>query len=214
MCVDNDECATTSGLCGAHSVSCTNTPGSYTCACDPGYAAPASGGTCTDVDECALGTDDCDHASGAICTNVSGTFICTCPAGVGGSGHGTASCSGPRFTDLGTDVIRDNNGSGLAWQKVYSTVRHTQTGAIAYCASLTLDGGGWRLPTYDEFHSIVDTRFNPKIDPTYFPGAHNSSFWTSTSNAGPPPTGCTVYFIGSDSCSVDPINALFSHCVR
>jgi hypothetical protein len=44
-CVDVNECALTSGLCGHGS--CTNRPGTYTCNCDPGYAAPATGGTCT-----------------------------------------------------------------------------------------------------------------------------------------------------------------------
>ena len=40
----------------------------------------ATGGTCTDADECAAGTP-CGSAAGASCTNVVGTYVCTCPSG-------------------------------------------------------------------------------------------------------------------------------------
>jgi hypothetical protein len=39
---------------------------------------------CTDVDECANGTDNC-HAN-ATCTNTPGSFLCTCLAGYAGDG--------------------------------------------------------------------------------------------------------------------------------
>jgi len=59
-------------------------PTQYFCSCPPGYVAPSFGGTCTDVDECAAGTDNCD--ANAACTNAEGTFVCTCNAGYEGSG--------------------------------------------------------------------------------------------------------------------------------
>jgi hypothetical protein len=37
-------------------------------------------GTCTDVDECALGTDDCDRDPAAACANTTGSYTCACPA--------------------------------------------------------------------------------------------------------------------------------------
>ena len=77
----------------------------------------------------------------------------------------------PRFTDLGNGVVRDNNGSGLFWQQVVSSSMHTHPQAIDYCASLALDGRGWRLPSRDELMSITDAvRRNPAIHPRFFPG--------------------------------------------
>ncbi len=75
MCVDINEC--TSGRpCGAGS--CTNTAGSYRCTCPSGYEGQPSGGTCTDIDECAETPDICDVGT---CTNRAGSYTCSCPAG-------------------------------------------------------------------------------------------------------------------------------------
>ncbi len=60
---------------------CVPASGAYTCACPVGF----TGSTCeSDVDECALGYDDC--AAEATCTNTPGSFTCTCPAGTTGDG--------------------------------------------------------------------------------------------------------------------------------
>ena len=44
----------------------------------------------TDVDECALGTDNC-HVD-ATCSNTEGSFACACNSGY--TGDGTSSCVG------------------------------------------------------------------------------------------------------------------------
>jgi len=54
-------------------------------ACDSGAAYVYTLDTvCVDVDECELGTDDCD--SNATCTNTEGSYDCTCNAGYEGDG--------------------------------------------------------------------------------------------------------------------------------
>ncbi|WP_437980245.1 FG-GAP-like repeat-containing protein [Sorangium sp. So ce117] len=80
-CADVNECALGTDNCDANAA-CTNTAGSFTCACNAGYSG--DGVTCTDVDECALGTDDCDE--NATCIDTSSSFTCACDAGYEGDG--------------------------------------------------------------------------------------------------------------------------------
>ena len=79
------DCAT-STMCDANEY-----VSSHACvACVQGFSRaagdPASGPdtTCTDIDECALGTDDC-HAD-ATCTNNDSSFSCACKGGYTGDG--------------------------------------------------------------------------------------------------------------------------------
>ena len=81
-CADIDECAPNgTNDCDINAL-CTNTAGSYTCECNPGYTG--DGETCNDVDECSDMTNDCD--TNAICTNTAGSFTCQCGAAYQGDG--------------------------------------------------------------------------------------------------------------------------------
>ncbi|RKI33261.1 DUF4215 domain-containing protein [Corallococcus sp. AB004] len=54
------------------------------CQLEPGYTCTGEPTVCTDIDECAAGTDNCnDNAS---CTNTGGSFTCACNAGYEGDG--------------------------------------------------------------------------------------------------------------------------------
>jgi len=63
-CTDINECTLGTNNCDVNA-QCTNTPGSFTCACNAGYEG--DGTTCTETDECASGTHNCDV--NAQCTN-------------------------------------------------------------------------------------------------------------------------------------------------
>ncbi|XP_059150286.1 uncharacterized protein LOC131937109 [Physella acuta] len=77
-CTDIDECTTTqvTVTCDLRVEVCVNTAGSYTCNCKPGYARTNQAG-CTDIDECELHIDGCQH----ICHNVDGKYNCQCEPG-------------------------------------------------------------------------------------------------------------------------------------
>ena len=108
--LDVNECSTSTDNCDSNAV-CTNTQGSFTCACNSGFKG--NGITCSgkkascpfylhnipkftfyhnsnlcitfsDVDECTVGTDNCD--SNAMCTNTHGSFACACNTGFSGDG--------------------------------------------------------------------------------------------------------------------------------
>lgn len=69
QCVDIDECALNNGNCQQ---TCTDTPGSYLCACTTGFALRDDLSTCKDVNECL--NNPC--FGGQLCINTYGSYVC------------------------------------------------------------------------------------------------------------------------------------------
>ena len=88
------------------------------------------------------------------------------------------------FTDHGDGTVTDNV-TGIMWQQEDDDLERDWEDALAYCESLDLAGQtDWRLPDIKEMRSIVDnTRYDPAIDPIYFPGTNLSSYWSSSTHA-------------------------------
>ncbi|XP_071944594.1 uncharacterized protein [Antedon mediterranea] len=89
-CYDYDECAAgsdqdESALFCEHPELCTNTLGSYECACRSGYELLFNMKECRDIDECDLQTDSC--SAQAQCENTDGGYNCTCNDGYLGDGN-------------------------------------------------------------------------------------------------------------------------------
>ncbi|XP_064597834.1 LOW QUALITY PROTEIN: uncharacterized protein LOC135464334 [Liolophura sinensis] len=84
VCEDLNECADpVLTNCGDNS-ECSNVPGSFQCACKPGYSGD-NGRNCKDVNECdRKELNEC--SADANCKNVDGSYICSCKAGFVGDG--------------------------------------------------------------------------------------------------------------------------------
>uniref|UniRef100_A0A0G4GPU7 Uncharacterized protein n=1 Tax=Chromera velia CCMP2878 TaxID=1169474 RepID=A0A0G4GPU7_9ALVE len=76
-----NECTIPSHNCHSDA-SCTNSAGSFSCACNAGFTG--DGLSCSDVAECMLGSDNC-HTD-ATCNDSWGSFVCNCNAGTSGDG--------------------------------------------------------------------------------------------------------------------------------
>lgn len=142
--------------------------------------------------------------------------------GVTGTGSETTvgqyvvSADGLTVTDTSTGLVWQRDGSGSRPNCTQSPLC-TWPEAKAYCAGLTLDGSGWRLPTLDELESIVDLTVaspGPTIDQTAFPSTPTAWFWTSSPYAGPPAGAWAVAFNFGYSSSTDTDNNLRVRCVR
>lgn len=85
------------------------------------------------------------------------------------------------YTDNGDGTVTDNV-TKLVWQKaVTSSQAYSWCDAINYCATLTLAGRSWRLPTRIELLSLVDFTHGGAIDKTAFPGVPGGKYhWTSS----------------------------------
>ncbi|WP_426753489.1 EGF domain-containing protein [Myxococcus sp. Y35] len=93
ICGDVNECANGTAQCSVNA-SCTNTPGSYTCTCKPGYWG--NGWVCSDIDECSNGTATCQP--GQQCVNTPGGFDC-----VGGGCSAPLMQCGSQCVDVTSD---------------------------------------------------------------------------------------------------------------
>lgn len=81
-------------------VNVDESPG-YDCRCADGYEG--DGDACTDIDECDLGTDECDD--NAACKNTAGSYTCTCASGFTGNG---TTCTDVNECTAGTDNCSAN----------------------------------------------------------------------------------------------------------
>ena len=115
------------GLCGIGEDKC-NCPGD----CTGGCAGCCAGG------ECKAGTSNGECGkSGAVCTNCSAT---------GKECQSQACVVPPTWTDPT---------SGLTWQVTPTGGSMGWNKAKTHCANLSLDGGGWHLPTIGELRTLI-----------------------------------------------------------
>jgi hypothetical protein len=83
----------------------------------------------------------------------------------------------------------------LAWQRTVPDGVFTWTDALAFCTSLDLAGGSWRLPSRIELLSILDfTQPGPVIDPKAFPNTPGVPFWTASPDARDASAAWSVHF--------------------
>jgi hypothetical protein len=130
-------------------------------------------GSCSDIDECALGFDDC-HPD-ADCLNAPGGFNCRCKAGLAGDGKTLCapfpSCEAlhgaqPSLADGVYPLAPDGADPAEAFQ--------------AYC-DMTSDGGGWTLvmklvsgtdtfafesPYWEDIETLNETDLSPNASAT------------------------------------------------
>lgn len=135
-CEDIDECAAKTSAC-AETAMCTNTNGSFSCACNKGWQG--DGKTCADVDECAAGSASC--GSNSFCNNTQGSYECVCNKGYENDGKGC------------TDV--NECASGSAYCDSNATCTNVPGDATCACK-----------PGYkgDGFTCVVDKSCNPTCD--------------------------------------------------
>jgi hypothetical protein len=105
----------------------------------------------------------------------------------------------------------------LEWQQGADKKTRSRDEAEEYCASLSMGGGGFRLPSRIELLSIVDfTQANPSLDPKAFPGAEPGKYWSSSRYAASPDSGWTVNFeFGTGLVFIETADKpLLVRCVR
>ena len=128
-CVDKNECAL-ANPCSQNAV-CTNTLGSYECACKTGFVG--DGAICVDLNECLFNNGGC--SPNADCTNTPGSRVCTCNKGFQGDGV------------VCTDINECANANGGC--DMNATCTNTQGSRVCACAA-GFQGNGETCMDIDE----------------------------------------------------------------
>jgi hypothetical protein len=135
-------------------------------------------------------------------------YLVRCVAGAVSAG--AKAC---RFTISGTTVHDPN--THLTWQRAAAPGTYSWTGAVAYCPTVTDDGGGWRLPSLKELVTLIDnTRYNPAIDVNVFSGT-NDAFWSATPLSGSTASAWNIrFYLGTADISLPATSGAQVRCVR
>lgn len=102
--------------------------------------------------------------------------------------------------------------TSLTWQRYVIPRGAVWETAAAYCSSLRVSGGGWRLPTPVELASLVVPGRMPAVDPQIFPQTPAGWFWTADHH----PWG-VAEAISSTTGAKQPVMSdrpLYVRCVR
>ncbi len=130
------------------------------------------------------------------------------------------------LTDNGNSTITDNV-TGLLWQKcsyglsgvncaLGAAITSDWAAASAACASLDLDGTGWRLPADFELVNIADYgRYGPAINVNAFPNTSAYYYWTANTYSNDDLQANFVYFYSGIIGSADKSDTtIYTRCVR
>jgi hypothetical protein len=122
----------------------------------------------------------------------------------------------PQSYTISPNGLVQDNVTGLIWQQNVADQTYDWDDAHSYCASLSLQGGGWRLPSRIELMSLVDFTQLPTIDDNTFPNTPMDGFWSGSLLAGNSSTAWTVFFSFTVTPAFDnPITMPFHvRCVR
>lgn len=158
--------------------------------------------------------------------NTTGTYpncaALACPSGTAtfpncvSHSTGTATDTGTHtgtYTNNGNGTITAN-ATGLMWQQQDDSAGRDWATAGTYCAGLALGGySNWRLPTKDELFGIVDTSYNPTINPI-FTNTQQMSYWSSTTYAGDMTVAWVVLFYDGNIGGNGKAYGSYVRCLR
>jgi hypothetical protein len=122
--------------------------------------------------------------------------------------------SGGQFVAASDGTVSDAR-TGLTWQRAASDAQLSWTDAQAYCSTLPLAGGGFRLPNMKELQSLVDEgASDPAVDSASFPDTPSEGFWSATPLSGMPTAAWFVSFSSGISYNSLIERAYRARCVR
>ncbi len=96
-------------------------------------------------------------------------------------GRFSVAADGQQVTDSTSGLVWRRCAEGMKWDGHGCAGKAVKYTFAAAKAAATAAGKGWRLPTRDELHVLLDTkaRKKPRIDAASFPNTPPVSFWAT-----------------------------------
>jgi hypothetical protein len=140
----------------------------------------------------------------------------TCPPQTKWDGHACQAIeqmvSNGRFAV--TQAHARDTRTGHVWERYSPESKMKLDDARAHCASITADGGGYRLPSKAELETIVEKNAKPTIDTAAFPGAPTDAFWTSSRHDGVTDFVTVIGFFMGNAYGAAPSQSNRVRCVK
>ena len=131
---------------------------------------------------------------------------------VRGAEDSPANAPPARYT-VANGTVKDTQ-TKLTWEQAVSPASYTWADAATYCAGLSLDGAGWRVPAIGELQTIVDESTNPAADATAFPMTPSEYFWSSSAVVDDPSRAWDTFFANGSTYSFAMTMSKSVRCVR
>ena len=122
----------------------------------------------------------------------------------------------PSYTRDDTLEVVTDYAKGLQWQDnaEVKSIFKNWADAQTYCSSLSLDGGGWRLPRRKELVGLSDYGKTNSAINSVFINTMPSYYWSSTAYAGGSDMAWSVYFTYGSQDKKDKSDSCYVRCVR
>jgi PKD repeat protein len=118
------------------------------------------------------------------------------------------------YVNNGNGTISDQ-GTGLMWQRTSDEDLRTYQEACNRCDSLVLGGhSDWELPDIYQLHTIVDTRYSPAVNNSYFTISGEQQYWSGSTNTSMIVGAFTVNFETGHTIGEMKLDIFSTRCVR
>ena len=131
---------------------------------------------------------------------------------VRGGENASGSAPPERYT-ITSGTVYDTQ-TKLTWQQVLGTTSYSWADAATYCAGLSLEGPGWRVPSIGELQTIVDEATNPAVDASTFPMTPSEYFWSSSALVDDASRAWDTFFANGSTYSFALTMSKSVRCVR
>jgi hypothetical protein len=129
--------------------------------------------------------------------------------------RGPSSCKDDESPYSSTGEVAHDEKTHLTWLRRVEHDNYAWKDAARACSAITVEGGGWRLPSLLELLTLVDlSRYDPAIDLAVFANTPSELFWSASPSRAAEGSAWGVNFTRGSSAVANVGTKAHVRCVR